>query len=76
MAYRNPETSVNALKVGQRVYWADPENLTSGYGTIETINGGDGRDYDELHDLDSDSVVALKMDDGGEVEAMPHELSV
>lgn len=57
------------FKVGQRVYWTDPENLTSGYGVIETINGEDDPDADE------DTVIALKMDDGGEVEAVPHELT-
>lgn len=57
------------FKVGQRVYWTDPENLTSGYGTIEKINGEDDPDSDE------DTVISLKMDDGGEVEAVPHELA-
>jgi hypothetical protein len=48
------------LRIGQAVYWNDPDNgLCSGYGTIADIQG---------------DIIVLAMDDGGEVEAYVTEL--
>lgn len=55
------------LKLGMRVRWIDPDPI-------------EGRDYTGVivnmqHDPPmKDSVIALDMDDGGAVEALPHEL--
>lgn len=54
----------HTFKVGQRVVWTDPD---------PDGNGGPGVIVHVQHD-DDDAVIALKMDDGGEVEALPHEL--
>lgn len=52
-------------KVGDRVYWNDPDDhATSNFGTITHIQ----------HDGD-DAVITVAKDDGGEVEALPNELS-
>jgi hypothetical protein len=49
------------FKEGQRVYWTDPDNdIGSGYGTVEDVRG---------------RIIAIKKDDGGEVEAVASELS-
>ncbi|QOX80811.1 hypothetical protein FY034_17460 (plasmid) [Trichlorobacter lovleyi] len=52
-------------KVGDHVYWNDPDNhATSGFGTITHVQ----------HNGD-DAVISVAKDDGGEVEALPNELS-
>lgn len=53
------------FKKKQRVYWNDPDNATpdsdcSGYGVITNITG---------------DIISIDKDDGGQVEAFPHELS-
>jgi hypothetical protein len=54
---------------GDRVFWHDPdEEACSGPGTIVDVQA----DEDEV--VFQDSIVHLKMDDGGEVECFPHEL--
>jgi uncharacterized protein YndB with AHSA1/START domain len=53
--------TMHDLKKGDRVYWTDPDpHGNSGRGTVVSA--------------DHPEVICLKMDDGGEVEAMPHEL--
>jgi hypothetical protein len=48
------------MNKGDKVYWNDPdEGACSGLGTISSISG---------------EIYKLKMDDGGEVEALRHEL--
>lgn len=50
------------FKVGDRVLWTDPDRgLASGPGVIVRMDGGD--------------IIALKMDDEGEVECFASELS-
>lgn len=54
--------------VGQRVYWTDPDpDGNSGPGTIVAV---------QHEPVDEDTVISLKMDDAGEVEAFPFELTV
>lgn len=56
------------LRVGSRVYWNDPDtDGNSGYGTVVKL---------QYTPVDSDTVISLKMDDEGEVEAFRHELSL
>lgn len=58
------------FKVGQRVYWSDPDaGLCSGFGEIASIRG-DG-DPDGLED----QIFTLQMDSGGETETVMSELS-
>lgn len=58
------------FKVGQRVYWNDPDaGLCSGFGEIASIRG-DG-DPDGLED----QIFTLQMDSGGETETVMSELS-
>lgn len=50
------------FKYGDRVHWADPDgNLCSGDGTVVSDGG---------------EIVAVKKDDGGEVGALPEELTL
>jgi hypothetical protein len=52
------------LKVNQRVFWTDPDQgLCSGWGKIIHVQH-----------QDDDAVISILTDDGGEVEAYPHEL--
>jgi len=52
------------FKLNDIVFWTDPDNrASSGQGTITHIQ----------HDED-DAIISIKKDDGGEVEALPHEL--
>ncbi len=49
-------------KVGDKVFWADPDDgVCSGYGKVTEVNG-------EIH--------SIKKDDGGELEAYEHELTL
>lgn len=56
------------IKIGMRVFWNDPDhNTCSGWGRVVSIQ----------HDpVESDSIISLKMEDGGEVECLWHELSI
>ena len=60
------------FKVGDKVYWHDPvpmgEGNCSGQGTIVKINA------DEEFPIDEETIISLKMDDGGEVECLPCEI--
>ena len=48
------------------MFWTDPDNgLASGPGTITTL---------QYEPVDKDTIISLCMDDGGEVEALAHEL--
>lgn len=52
------------FKLNDIVFWTDPDNgASSGQGTITHVQ----------HDKD-DAIISVKKDDGGEVEALPHEL--
>jgi hypothetical protein len=56
------------MKAGDRVHWTDPDGgLASGNGTITRL---------QYEPVDEDTIISLRMDDGGEVEALRHELSV
>jgi hypothetical protein len=53
--------------VGERVHWTDPdEGKCSGDGVVYGTQG---------HPIMPDSVITLSMDDGGEAEVLPHELT-
>jgi hypothetical protein len=57
----------SAAKIGARVYWNDPdEGVCSGFGVIV--------DAPPTDELEEDSIISLKMDDDGEVEAWLYEL--
>ena len=63
-------TTSERFKVGQRVYWNDPDGgICSGFGTITAIRG-DG-DPDGLED----QIFTLRMVGGSETEAVMSELS-
>jgi len=48
------------------VFWTDPDNgFSSGEGTITAMSGND-----------RDSVISLRMKDGGEAEVLPHEIRI
>lgn len=58
---------MKTVKVGQRVYWTDPdEDLASGNGKVVAV---------QYQPVDKFAVILLKMDDGGEAEVLLHELS-
>ena len=58
---------MKTVKVGQRVYWTDPD---------EDIASGNGRVVSVQHEPPvEDSVIALVMDSGSEAEVLLHELS-
>lgn len=62
---RKLTTEFHQFKVGDRVYWNDPDDHeTSGFGRITHLQ----------HEL-ADAVITVAKDDGGEVEALPSELS-
>lgn len=55
----------NLPKIGDRVYWVDPDTQhCNGYGIIAAIRG-EG----------ADAIYAIKREDGGEVEALEEELT-
>ena len=53
-------------RIGQRVFWHDPDNgVCSGPGTITSMQ----------HDQpDDDTIISLDMDDGGEAECLRSEI--
>jgi hypothetical protein len=55
----------HGFKVGDKVFWNDPDGSTSGPGTVAHVQNEE-----------EDAIISLAMDDGGEVEALPHELEV
>lgn len=60
------------FKVGDRVYWTDPGDGDAAGGTFSRW-GTIVRLSDEP--LNEETIISLKMDDEGEVEALAHELS-
>jgi len=60
------------FKVGDHVFWTDPvpmgEGNCSGKGKIVKINAC------EEFPIDDETIISLSMDDGGEVECLPHEI--
>lgn len=69
--YDNPQpiTNPDAITVGTRVYWTDPDNdQTSGAGTITKVNTESA--------IDDETVITIVKDDGGEAEVLRHELRV
>jgi len=59
------------FKVGDRVHWTDPDEGTcSGDGVIAEIKFL----FDDCPVIDDETIIALKMDDGGECEVLPHEI--
>lgn len=62
------ENSGGTIKVGDRVFWNDPDDgLASGYGTITAL----------LYEpVDEDTIISIRKDDGGEAEALAHELNL
>jgi hypothetical protein len=55
---------------GDRVRWVDPDGgKCSGNGVVTWVAG-----QEEGFPINDDTTIELKMDDGGEVEALPHEL--
>lgn len=58
---------LTSVKVGDRVYWHDPgEDLASGLGTVAAL---------QYEPVDADTVISLKLDDGGEAEVLLQELA-
>ena len=56
------------FKHGDRVHWTDPDgDLCSGDGTVVS---------DDTVVSDGDEIIAIKKDDGGEVGALPEELTL
>lgn len=57
------------MKVGKRVYWIDPdrESDCSGWGKITHMP--------PFRPLNDDDIISLRMESGGEVEALVKELS-
>ena len=63
---------MTSVQIGQRVYWYDPgDGLASGNGTVVSIGVDDGEPI-----VPDETVIALKMDDGGEAEVLLQELDV
>jgi hypothetical protein len=58
------------FKIGDKVFWTDPDedNPCSGKGTIVHIQG------EGEFPVDDETIIALKMADGGEVECLPCEI--
>jgi hypothetical protein len=56
---------MKTLKLNQKVFWTDPEGINSGRGKVT---------YIQYKPIDNDTVIALKMEDEGEVECFIHEL--
>jgi hypothetical protein len=62
---------------GDKVYWTDPEGLTSGWYEVRWDQADyDPQGPDEYMGELPDDIVALVNDEGTEVEAMRHELSM
>lgn len=58
------------IKVGQRVFWNDPDNgACSGPGVITKVQSDEDDPY--IYD---DTVISIQKDDGGEAEVYPHEI--
>lgn len=58
---------VAEIKVGDRVFWTDPADVSSGSGTVTKING---------ETVDEDTVISVNLDGGSELECYPHELEI
>ena len=56
--------------IGDRVYWNDPEGLTSNHGIIRHVQG-----LEEGLLPTTDTVIMLEMDGGGEAEVLIREIS-
>jgi hypothetical protein len=58
---------MKTVKVGQRVYWNDPDDgFSSGNGKVVAL---------QYEPVDSHTVISLEMDDGGTPEVLLCELS-
>lgn len=62
-------TPADKFKVGDRVWWTDPEKgLASGWGKITHIQEETPGTYDD------DAIISLSLEVGGEAEVLPHEI--
>lgn len=60
------------FKSGDRVWWTDPDDGSDPHGGSSS---GMGTVVDAVQPQGPDTVIAVEKDDGGEVEAYPHELT-
>jgi hypothetical protein len=57
---------MKTVKLGQRVFWTDPDgDISSGIGTVTSL---------QYEPVDEDTIVGLTLDGGSEVEALVSEL--
>jgi hypothetical protein len=64
-----PRDKPDAITIGTRVYWTDPDNdVASGAGMVTKINSEKA--------IDDETPITITKDDGGEAEVLRHELRV
>lgn len=83
MGLRSGATSLEAaedfswIKTGAKVFWNDPDDgVSSGPGVVTSIQGQDCWDEEDdgPFEVMDDAVISIALDDGGEVEALRHEI--